>query len=51
MNKQELIDRLHKLDEVLLLELLELTSQDICDAFMDRIAEHESRIRHEIEEL
>jgi hypothetical protein len=51
MDKQELLEQLGKLDEVLLIELLNLTSQDIIDAFLDRIAEREEFIRHEIEEL
>jgi hypothetical protein len=50
MNKQELIEKLHALDEVLLVELLNLTSQDICDAFLDRIVEYEDRIRAQLEE-
>lgn len=51
MNKAELIEKLHQLDEVLLLELLELTSEDIVNAFLDRVVEHETRIRHEIEDV
>lgn len=51
MDKKELLEQLRKLDEVLLLELIELTSEDIVDAFVDRIIEHEQRIRREIEEL
>jgi hypothetical protein len=51
MNKAELLEELKKLDEVLLLELLELTSEDIVDAFLDRIAERETYIRHEIEDV
>jgi hypothetical protein len=49
MDKAELISKLKQLDEVLLIELLELTSEDICDAFMDRIVEYENRIRGEFE--
>jgi hypothetical protein len=51
MNKQELLEELRKLDEVLLLELLNITSEDICDAFMDRVIEHEDSIRRQVEEL
>lgn len=51
MNRAELLEKLKKLDEVLLLELLELTSEDVVDAFLDRIAERETYIRHEVEEL
>ena len=39
MDRAELLEKLHKLDEVLLLELLEITSEEICDAFMDKIEE------------
>ena len=51
MDKARLLEKLKKLDEVLLLELLELTSEDIVDAFLDRIAERETYIRHEIEDV
>ena len=51
MEKQRLLEKLRQLDEVLLLELLNLTSHDLLDAFMDRVAEREEFIRHEIEEL
>lgn len=37
MNKIELIEVLKKTDEVSLLELLEITSEDIVDAFLDKI--------------
>lgn len=50
MIKSELIERLKEVDEVLLLELLELNSTDIIDAFLDRIAEHENRIRRALDE-
>lgn len=50
MDKAELIDRLKRLDEVLLLELLEINSTDIVDAFMDRIVEYENRIRRSLNE-
>lgn len=51
MNTRELLEELRKLDEVLLLELIGITSQDIVDAFVDQIIEHEQHIRREIEEL
>lgn len=37
MNKIELLDELKKLDEITLLELLELTSEDLVDAFLEKI--------------
>lgn len=51
MDKAELLEQLKQIDEVLLLELLELTSEDIVDAFLDRIIERETYIRHEIDFL
>jgi hypothetical protein len=51
MNKAELIEKLHRLDEVLLLELLELTSEDIVNAFLDRVVEFEERIRAQVEDV
>lgn len=48
MDRAELLEQLKQIDEVLLLELLELTSEDIVDAFLDRIAERETYIRHEM---
>jgi hypothetical protein len=37
MNKLELIERLRQVDEVTLLEALEITSDDLIDAFMDKV--------------
>lgn len=44
MNKIELIEELRKIDEVTLLEWLGLTSDDIVDAFLDRIAENHGKL-------
>jgi hypothetical protein len=44
MNKLELIEELRKIDEITLMELLELTSDDIVDAFSDYIEEHQVRL-------
>ena len=44
MNKQELLDRLRNEEEVTLLELLELTSDQIVDKFLDEIDENLGRI-------
>lgn len=47
MNFAELLERLRHEDEVTLLELLEINSEDLVDNFADRIQEHMSRlIRH-----
>jgi hypothetical protein len=37
MNKQKLLETLRKTEETLLVELLELTSTDIVDKFLDTI--------------
>jgi len=50
MDKIELLDYLRKLDEVTLCELLEVTSDDLVDAFLDIIYEKEQFIRNQIED-
>lgn len=40
----ELSEKLKLLDEVTLMEVLELTSEDIVDAFMDRIEDNYNRV-------
>lgn len=37
MNRQELLEALRKEDEVTLLELLEISSDDLVDVFIDKI--------------
>ena len=37
MDKFELLEKLRELDEVSLLELLEITSEELVDRFMDKI--------------
>lgn len=49
MDKQELLERLKDLDEILLLDLLGLTSKDLVDAFLDTIEEREEYIRGQID--
>lgn len=44
MNKIELIAELRKIDEVTLLELLQLTSDDLVDAFLDKITENQGKL-------
>jgi len=43
-NKTELIELLRTIDEVALLELLQVTSDDLVDAFLDRIHENEGKL-------
>jgi hypothetical protein len=50
MDKYELLEKLRHLDEVTLLELLEVTSEDIVDRFLDRIIEKNDYIRKELQE-
>lgn len=39
-----LIERLRKVDEITLMELLEINSDDIVDAFLDKITDNEERL-------
>lgn len=40
----ELLEELRKVDEVTLLELLEINSEDLLDAFLDRVRENKDRL-------
>jgi len=40
VNKIELLEELRKTDEISLLEVLEITSEDILDRFMDRVEDN-----------
>jgi len=44
LNKFELIEELKHVDEITLLELLNIDTQDIIDAFLDRIEENQSKL-------
>lgn len=47
MNFPEVLDQLKHEDELTLLELLEITSEDLVDAFVDRIEENIGKVyRH-----
>lgn len=50
MSNQELIAKLRQLDEVLLMELLELTSDDLVDAFLDKISDKFTYIHNQLED-
>lgn len=50
MDKAELIEYLHSVDEVTLVELLNLTSTEIVDAFLDKIDERKEYIYKSIED-
>jgi hypothetical protein len=49
MNHIELLEELRHIDEVTLLELLEITSEELVDTFRDRILEKDEFIRKEIQ--
>ena len=44
MDYAELVDELKKVDEVSLMELLEITSEDLVDMFSDKINEKLNKI-------
>lgn len=50
MNKSQLFDHLRTIDEVLLLELLEITSSDLVDVFYDKIIERYDYIQSQLED-
>ena len=43
-NKFELIEQLRQLEETTLLELLELTADDLVDAFLDKIDDNQAKL-------
>lgn len=45
----ELLMKLKQLDEVTVLELLELTTEDLIDAFADRIEDNYNRVIRAVE--
>ena len=49
-SKTELLTKLRKLDEVLLMELLEITSEELVDAFVDKIDDKLTYIYNQLEE-
>lgn len=50
MNHYELLEHLKTVDEVFLLEVLEITSEQLVDAFNDAILEKNDYIRQQIQE-
>ena len=50
MNSTELLSELRQLDEVALLELLEITSDQLVDAFTDEIKNRETKLRAYVQE-
>jgi hypothetical protein len=41
-----LLEKLRQLDEIVLLELLEITTEDLVDTFIDRILENQDKFYH-----
>jgi len=50
MNKLELLEKLRSVDEVSLMELLEINSTDIVDAFLDKIEDKLTYIYDQLRE-
>lgn len=50
MNLSSLMENLRMIDEVALMELLEITSNDLVDAFADKIEDNEERLRQAIQD-
>jgi len=50
MNRLELIEKLRQLDEVTLLELLDINSEELVDAFTEKIHERIEFIHQQIED-
>jgi hypothetical protein len=51
MSKLELIEELKQIDEVTLLELLQIDTQDLIDAFLDKIDENQSKLIKHLNEF
>lgn len=50
MSRDELIEKLRNTEETLLLELLEITSTELVDAFLDKIEDRIDYIYEQIDE-
>ena len=50
MTKHDVIERLLKLDELTVLELLDISTEDIIDAFLDKIDERSEFLHKSLEE-
>lgn len=51
MNQLELLKKLRNLDELSLVEVLGVTSDDIVDAFLDRISEKEEELEEQVRDI
>ena len=50
MDYAEVLEELKQIDEVTLLELLDITSEDLVDNFSEKITEHLNRIYKKLHE-
>ena len=50
MNKVELLDVLRSMDEVTLMELLEITSDELVDVFLDKIEDNIDKVYDKVSE-
>ncbi len=50
MTKQQLIEKLRNIDEVFLLELLDIKSDDLVDAFIDKLDDRYGYIEKQFED-
>ena len=50
MIKQELLEQLRLVDEITLLELLNITSDELVDQFLDKIDDNQTKLLHYLTE-
>jgi hypothetical protein len=50
MSNDELIEKLRQVDEVTLIELLDIDSDNIVDAFLDQIEDNQNTLRRYLDE-
>ena len=47
----DILDRLKSLDEITLLEILEISSEELVDRFLDKIEEKADKLETDLDEL
>lgn len=50
MTLEEIVERMRRFDEVYLMEILNISSDDLIEAFRDRIEEHIEKLKKEVDE-
>lgn len=48
---REIMSRLKQLDEITLMEVLEISSEDLIERFVDRVEERQDQLEQEVEGL